>query len=346
MIKVLFPTSANSSLHAVRGVGRYTQQLVAALQATKKVEVLEVGSKQRPDIIHYPFFDLFFPTLPLHFLAKTVVTIHDVIPLVFPDHYPVGKRGKLNFIRQKLALKFVSAIITDSKHSKIDIETYLGLKEAQISVISLAPASEFVPQPDKVIESVRRQFNLPKQYMLYVGDINYNKNLPQLIKSLKYLPWNVQLVCVGKSFYPHDIPEWQVIANQIALSNVEKRVKFITNLQVDQFAELSAMYAGAICYVQPSIYEGFGLPVLEAMACKSPVVCAQISSLIEVTGGEYAFYAKPTAEGIVEAVERVLGLSQTARKSWLQSAYAWSQTYTWAKTAEQTLAVYQKVLGK
>lgn len=346
MIKVLFPNSANSSLHAVRGVGRYTQQLAVALQAGGAVQLITAKDKLHPDIIHYPFFDLFFPTLSIHFLAKTVVTIHDVIPLVFPDHYPVGKRGKLNFVRQKLALKFASAVITDSKHSKIDLETYLGLKEQQIGVIPLAPAGQFEPQSDKKIESVRRQFGLPHQYILYVGDINYNKNLPQLIKSLKYLPWNIQLVCVGKSFYPHNIPEWQVIANQIALSNVEKRVKFITNLQVDQFEELSAIYTGAICYVQPSIYEGFGLPVLEAMACKSPVVCAQISSLIEVTGGEYAFYAQPTAEGIAEAVMRVLDLSQTARKNWLQAAYAWSQTFTWAKTAEQTLAVYQKILGK
>jgi len=343
MIKVKFATSPLSLQHATRGIGRYSQELQAALKNTKQLEILPISSKQAANIVHYPYFDFYFATLPIKLRGKNIVTIHDVIPLVFPEHYPAGKKGKLCFWRQKLALRSVDAIITDSLHSKNDIEIYLGVAKDKIFVVPLAASPQLKKPDQKTIGMIKRKWNLPTNYCLYVGDINYNKNLAQLIKALKYLPWNIKLICVGKNFFPQDIPEWHAIENQVALSDVARRVQFVTNVHVDDFQALSAIYAGAVCYVQPSLYEGFGLPVLEAMACQTPVVSTQISSLKEVTG-KYAFLAESTAESLAQAIQKVLKLTKLERKSWVDQAYDWSQKFSWEKTAKKTLAVYRWVL--
>lgn len=343
MIKVKFANSPLTSMHAARGIGRYSQQLQQALKATGQIEVLSSSVKQSADITHHPYFDLYFPTLPIRPFGKTVVTIHDLIPLVFPEQYPVGKKGQWHFFKQKLSLGFVSAIITDSAHCKKDIEIYLGVAKDKIFVVPLAAPIELKKPDPKSLQTIRRKLGLPVQYCLYVGDINYNKNLPQLIKALKYLPWNVKLVCVGKNFLSQDIPEWHAIENQVALSDVAHRVQFLTNVHVDDFVSLSVIYAGALCYVQPSLYEGFGLPVLEAMVCQTPVVSTQISALKEVAG-KYAVLAETTAESLARSIQQVLNLSQTARKTLTTQAYEWSQKFSWEKTAKKTLAVYKYTL--
>jgi glycosyltransferase involved in cell wall biosynthesis len=176
-----------------------------------------------------------------------------------------------------------------------------------------------------------------------VGDINYNKNLPQLIKSLKFLPEQIRLVCVGKNFYSHDIPEWRWIEAQIALSDVASRVLFFNEVGPDQKAELATIYHQAIAYVQPSFAEGFGLPVLEAMQCKVPVVAARNSSLIEVAG-EQAVLVEPEAEQLAEGVQVLANLAPMQRQAWIAAAAEWAGTFTWTKTAKATLKVYQSIL--
>ncbi|MCA9369309.1 glycosyltransferase family 4 protein, partial [Candidatus Woesebacteria bacterium] len=189
---------------------------------------------------------------------------------------------------------------------------------------------------------VRKKYGIPKQYLLYVGDINYNKNIPQLIKTLKYLPENIHLVCVGKNFFPQEITEWQWVEQQLALSDVADRVHFLTNILVDAKDELSALYSGAIAYIQPSLYEGFGLPVLEAMRCKVPVISSNRSSLPEVAG-EHALLVEPTAESFAQSVEEIIQWSKTKRTQWVSAASTWQKSFTWQKTAEETKAIYQKV---
>ena len=140
-MKILINVTPLSSGHAIRGIGMYTRFLSEALERQKGIEVYRSGLESQPDkvdVMHYPFFDLFFSTLPLLKTAKTVVTIHDVIPLLFPEQYPVGKRGALALAHQKLALRNVSAIITDSETSKRDITTHLSVPEEKIHVVYLA----------------------------------------------------------------------------------------------------------------------------------------------------------------------------------------------------------------
>lgn len=346
-MKILIETSPLSSGHAIRGIGIYTRLLTQTLEAELGIEVVRSETPAAkdfvPDLIHYPYFDFFFETLPLIKKAPTLVTIHDVIPLIFPKHYQSGVKGKLRFLKQKAALKNVKGVITDSVASKNDIQEHLGFPSEKITVVSLAANPELKAASAKEIRSVKRRYKLPKNYVLYVGDINYNKNIPQLIKAVRYLPRHTKLVCVGRSFTPQDIPEWQWIQTQLALSDVEQRVKFISNLSGTDNQDLAAIYSGAQVYVQPSLYEGFGLPVLEAMQCKTPVVATKTSSLPEV-GGKNAVYTQPTAEELAQGINQVLSLSKTKRQKMVNAAYKWSQNFSWKKTAKETAAVYQRVL--
>lgn len=348
-IKVLLESSPLSNAHAIRGVGAYTRFLSAALEKEPEVELQRSAVQEKsfkPDIIHYPFFDLFFPTLPLFRKAKTVVTIHDVIPLRYPRFYPVGKRGALAFLKQRLALQSVDAVITDSEASKTDIMRYLRIPAEKIHVVMLAANPELKTPDEKTLARVRRRWHLPEKYLLYVGDINYNKNIPQLIKTLKYLPKNVKLVCLGKNFFPQNIPEWQWIESQIALSNVQNRVIFLTQILGDALEDISAIYHASLAYIQPSLYEGFGLPILEAMRCQTPVICAENSSLPEVANTHALFVPEAKAEDFAKAVEKLLSWSARERSKWLEAAKRWESTFTWKKSAEATLSVYQKLLEK
>ncbi len=349
MIKVLLDTSPLDSGHALRGVGTYTRMLTEQLEKVDNLQVVRSETKAaqgfKPDLVHYPYFDLFFSTLPLVRTLPTVVTVHDVIPLIFPEHYSPGIKGRAKFIKQKSALKTTQAVITDSEASKIDIKQRLSISANKISVVYLAANPELKNVSETVLRRVKRKYQLPKNYILYVGDINYNKNIPQLIKAVKYLPRNLKLVCVGSSFKKQEIEEWQWIETQLAMSDVRNRVKFITDLPASATEDLAGIYSGSVCYVQPSLYEGFGLPLLEAMQCMTPVVSAKNSSLTEV-GGEHALFAEPTGASLAAAVKEVWHWTQTQRNEVIRSAYLWSQEFSWQKTAEKTIEVYQAVLNQ
>lgn len=347
-LTVVLDTLPLGTGHAARGIGSYTRNLLQELEDMDDIAVVKSSEETMPksiDLVHYPFFDLFYDTLPVIKKQKTIVTIHDVIPLLYPEYYKPGVKGSLRLKKQKVALKNVSAVLTDSESSKKDINTHLGVPKEKIHVIYLAANPALEPQSEYAVTKVRKKYSIPKQYILYVGDINYNKNIPQLIKTLKYLPENIHLVCVGKNFFPQPIPEWQWVEQQIALSNVKERVHFLTEILVDATDELSALYSGAIAYVQPSLYEGFGLPLLEAMRCKVPVVSSNRSSLLEV-GDKYAIMVEPEAEKFAEAIETIKEWPDSAREKWVSSAFEWQSKFTWKKTAQATKKVYQQVAEK
>ncbi len=346
-LNIYLDTSPLANANQVRGIGNYTRWLsteldkIPAIHLERSTHKTAVGFK--PDVIHFPFFDLFYATLPLFKRAPTVVTIHDLVPLLFPDHYPVGLRGRFNWLRQKNALRSVSAIITDSLSSKNDIVNLLKISEQKVHVVYLAGNPLIQPVKKSLAVQVRRQYRLPSEYVIYVGDINYNKNLVQLIKAMKYLPQKIHLALVGKNFREQSIPEWMVIQQQISLSNLEQRVHFISDLGVTDHQKLSSLYSQARCLVQPSLYEGFGLPVLEAMQTLTPVVCANNSSLIEV-GGKHAIFCETQAQDIAEAVRSILSWSNSHHTDWVMAASRWATSFSWRKTAQETVKVYQKMV--
>lgn len=350
-ISVLIDTTPLGTAHAVRGIGMYTRMLAKHLiEIVSWVKVFSSPTEvldQEIDVIHYPYFDLFAPTLPLRRKKPTVVTVHDVIPLVFSNQYKPGIKGSLWLKKQQLALRSVAAVITDSESSKKDIAHYLHIPNNKIHVVLLAAHPELYQTSEYHQREVAKKYALPKKYILYVGDINYNKNVPQLIKSLKYMDESISLVCVGKNFVPQEIPEWQWIETQVALSNVADRVHFLPAIGSGDISELAAVYGKAVALVHPSLYEGFGLTILEAMQCLTPVVCGHNSSLIEVAG-DHAVYVgeQPTAESIAAGVAQVLSWGKQERESWTQAAFTWSQQFSWAKAATKTAQVYETVLSK
>lgn len=342
-LRVYFPTSKIDKLQTHRGVGRYRQWLLHSL--TRQQKILAVSQPTSSEIHHYLFFDLYRKAIKKPPAGqKLVITVHDLIPLVFPEHYPVGWRGKLAFKHQRRWLNRADLIIADSQATKNDLEKFFHLNKEKIKVVYLA-ANPHLSLPDKVtIQQVKKDLHLPAKYLLYVGDINYNKNLPQLIKALKFLPNDLELVMVGKNFTPAPIVEWQNIQEQLDLSMVRSRVHFLTTIKDDSL--LAAIYAGAIAYVQPSVYEGFGLPILEAYRCGCLVVCPKNSSLPEVAG-KAAFYANSCqAQELATTIKRVLRLSPRARQQHLAAGFAQEQQFSWEKTAQEMHQLYSQLLAE
>jgi len=335
-MKVAIDVSPLKNANRYRGVGIYTQQLVKSLQSLKignfSCQLVENKSMiGDSDLIHYPFFDLFFLTLPLKKTKPTVVTIHDVIPLIFPEHFPPGIRGNLKFQIQKFSLKNTKAIITDSENSKKDLFKYLNYPKDKIHVVPLAPAKEFKPIMAK------NKYQLPEKFILYVGDVNYNKNIPGLIKALAGLKEKMSLVLVGKAFKDESLKETQEILQLISLLKLEKKV---IRLDWVSSEDLVGIYNLATVYCQPSFYEGFGLPVLEAMACGCPVVAAKTSSLSEICGSAAVMVDPYDINDMI----RGLGQALNRREELIKKGLLQAKKFSWQKTAQQTYEVYQKVV--
>ncbi len=201
----IFPLQSG---HKNRGIGYYTRNLVDNLKKDSTIDVqefLKLNEIKEADLVHYPWFDFFFHTLPIKKPFPTAVTIHDVIPLKFREQYPVGLRGKVNFFLQKLALRSCRFIITDSKTSKDDIVKYLKVPADKIRVIPLAADPKFRVLNDAKLIQTKRKYHLPDQFLLYVGDANWVKNLPFLVKGFNEIIKspdfdNVRLVLVGGVF--------------------------------------------------------------------------------------------------------------------------------------------------
>jgi glycosyltransferase involved in cell wall biosynthesis len=222
--------------------------------------------------------------------------------LLFPKAYPPGIRGKVKFILQKQTLQKVTHVITDSKTSKADIVKYLDYPQEKISVIYLAPANDRSTKTPK--DEVIEKYHLPPRFILYVGDINYNKNVLGLISACKLI--NIPLVIVGKQAVSDDYDATHT-ENQPLVELIRRYGKDtdIIRLGFIEEANLKTIYQLAAVYCQPSFYEGFGLPVLEAMSHGCPVVAANTGSLPEICGGA-AIMCKPTSTSIAEALHKTL----------------------------------------
>ena len=202
-MKIAIDTSPLESGHKIRGVGFYLKNLKAALLKYHSENDYIFFSKTSEipkdvDLVHYPYFDPFFITLPLIKKHRTVVTVHDLTPLVFPAHFPSGAKGKLKWQIQKNTLKKTDAIITDSESSKNDIVKYTDIAKNKINTVYLAAGDEFKvlnKELQTTNHKLQTKYNLPEKFALYVGDVTWNKNLPRLIKAINLT--KIPLVMVG-----------------------------------------------------------------------------------------------------------------------------------------------------
>lgn len=327
-----------------RGVGNYVVNLLNSLKAADKHEIIEfnrTSMKFDVDLIHYPYFDLFKNTLAIFRTKPTVVTIHDVTPLVFSKHYPSGIKGRINLKLQKIALKSVSAVITDSEASKKDINKYLTYPEDKIHVVYLASSGDFKKIDDsKKLSEVKSRFNLPDKFALYVGNVNWNKNILNLTEAA--LESDIDIVLVGKGFKSSDLdhPELRSLRefNQMFADNPKVHILD----QLNKTEDLVCVYNLASMTLFPSYYEGFGLPILESQSCGTPVITSNISSMPEVAGDSAILVNPNSVEEISHAINMILN-DKEQRAKLVKEGYENIKRFSWSKAAQETIKVYEKV---
>lgn len=267
-------------------------------------------------------------------LTKRVAFVHDLTPLLFPQYH-----SKTNVFLQKIRfskLGEADAILTNSEATKKDIVEKLRLKPDSIHVTPLGAGEHFRPLSEAEIRPVLEKFSLRKPYLLFVGTLEPRKNLVTLVQAFNRLKSEQGiphlLVLAGRRGWLYDS-----LLAEIARSPYRSDIR-LTGYTADE--EVPALLSGAELFVYPSYYEGFGLPVLEAMKCGIPVVTSPISSLPEV-GGDACLYADPNSvdelAGRILAVLNDSGLRQRLSLLGIER----SKRFTWERCAQETLAVYE-----
>lgn len=343
-----FDVSPLYSGHKVRGIGFYTQRLLEALKKLPGLEVKELKEKAAIkkwdfDLLHIPYFQPYFFSLPFFWKKPLVVTVHDLVPVKYQDHYPPGLKGRLRWEIQKRLLKKVDFILTDSFASKYDLADLAGYPQDRIYPIYLAADPIFKVIGDKErLGPVKKKYRLPDSFVLYVGDVNWNKNIPGLVKACGQI--NLPLVIVGRQALAKDFDQFHPENKDLVW--LQKRAEKNPSLLLLGFVpseDLVGLYNLASLYCQPSFDEGFGLPVLEAMASGCPVVCSNQGSLPEIAG-EAAELVEPEIDDLAQGMKKVLK-DQKLRQSFSRLGLEQAKRFSWAKTARETLAVYQLALS-
>jgi len=339
---------ADTHTDSYRGIGVHTNQLLRHLEKSKKYKVV-IGNPDKLDLsdydlIHYQKYNPYlskFKKMPKK--LKVVVTIHDLIYLIYPKHYPSGLRGKLNFIKSKKFLGDCDAIITISETSKKDIVRFLGVNSEKVHVIRLAAPDFYKPINDiKRLEKTRVKFALPHEFALYVGDVNYNKNLLVLAKACKLS--NIKLVMVGKSLKEENVnlkhPELREFKKFLELYKDDKdilRLGFVEN------SELVDIYNLADFYISTARYEGFDLNCLQAFKCKLPVIASKIQVHKEILEDGCLYAKTDSPEDFADKINSIQ-TNKKLRNELSEKGLKIQARYSWEKVTRETIDVYEKIL--
>lgn len=353
--KIAIDVSPTLDANSKRGVGFYTKNLVESLQKEVKsnpdyqnfsIDLIEncKFKIENYSLVHYPYFDPFKLTLPVKKIP-TIITVHDLIPRQFKAHFPVGLKGEIKWLIQKNRLKKADYIITDSHTSKYIIADITKYPVDKIYTIYLAASSLFKPIIEKkILQKIKKKYQLPDKFVLYVGDINWNKNIPRLVNAcldLKYPLVIVGTAATRKNVENHPWNQDLLWLQSIALKYQSTRILTLPGFVPD--ADLVSIYNLATLYCQPSIAEGFGLPVLEAMACGCPVSYSLTSSLEEIVDYNGQPF-NPTSTTSIKKAIKTVWTNPVLQDKLSQKGLKHSQTFSWRQAALQTLAVYKLAL--
>lgn len=302
------------------------------------------------ECLRYPLDLLFVPahTLPVirRPSLKSVVTIHDLGFEYLPEYYRFPQKLYLDKAT-KFAARYATHLIAVSRATKKDLTLRFKVPEEKIAVVyEGVDQNKFNPPgADQSArggskfktEEVRRKYNIRGDYILFVGTIQPRKNLRRLIEAFSRITQGLELVIAGR-------PGWMFEGIYAAPREfgVEDRVKFLGHIEDE---DLAPLYRGAICFALPSLYEGFGLPVLEAMASGTPVVTSSVSALPEVGGGAAVYVDPYRVSSIAEGLIRVIGGGKSFRRSLVHKGLAQAARFSWEKAARETLKVFEKVVG-
>lgn len=269
--------------------------------------------------------------------VPTVLTVHDLIFKLFPAYHKKLNYWYLNWA-MPLYCRRATALVAVSEASKRDVVTHYGVDPAKIHVVYEAAAAHFVPPSAEQVTAVRQKYVLPEQFLVHLSTIEPRKNLSRLLTALQALRRDfpgLALVLVGSKGWLYD--DFFAQIERQGLSDAVRPLGFVPD------EELTAVIAAASLAVQPSLYEGFGLPILEHMACGQVVAASSSSSHPEV-GGEAAAYFDPTNSDEMTAVIRRLLTDRAEYAHRQQLGLAQAGRFSWARAAQETIAIYDKLL--
>ncbi|TET43910.1 glycosyltransferase family 1 protein [candidate division TA06 bacterium] len=286
----------------------------------------------RVDVFHFPFY-----TMPLVVNHRSVVTIHDITFGLHPEWFSLkGKIAQIPFCR--FAARHADRIIACSKTTKNDILRMYRVSEEKIEVIYEAADPMFrVMSKRDALERARSECGIKDRFFLYVGVIHLRRNVERLLKAFKLFSAkspDYQLVLIGKVEWPYlDVKK---LIEELGLDGRVIHLGYVED------SMLPLIYNSAECFVYPSLYEGFGLPVLEAMACGTPVITSDNSSLSELFADAVFLIDPYSVEQMGQAMSLLVedtGLRDELISKGLEKV----KEFSWRKTAEKTLQVYKEV---
>lgn len=285
-------------------------------------------------VAHVPYWGS-----PLSAPVPVVVTIHDLTTLLVRE-YRRGLKARLYTALVSAAARGASHILTDSQASKRDILTHLALPDDKVTVVYLAAAAQFTPQANLILDrAIRQKYNLPDFFTLYLGGYETHKNVITLLHAYTYvaqaLGTDYPLLLAGRK--PEQPgPSYPDYDEYIRQARLEEHVRWLGYVAEE---DKPSLYRETMCFVFPSRQEGFGLPPLEAMACGTPVVTTNASSLPEIAGSA-AFAVDPDdARAMAGAIISVL-IEDSLADDLRRRGPVQAKQFSWEKTATETLMVY------
>lgn len=295
------------------------------------------AARSDPELLHIPHF-----AAPIRSHIPLIVTVHDVIPLVLPA-YQASRAMRLNLAVMRRNVRSARLILTPSNAAAADITRVLGIPPDRIRVTPEAAGNEFRPATDPANDrAVARRLGICGRYIFNVGGFDTRKNLPVLLEAFAKLRPRVeqpiQLVIAGAphSDNPAVFPPLEPVIAQLGLTDA---VVLPGRISDD---DKLALYRGAALYATPSLYEGFGLTALEAMACGIPTVATNRTSLPEVVG-DGGLLVEPEAEALATALATILNDPEVAARL-SERGLTRAATFSWRRTAELTLDAYHDVI--
>ena len=313
-------------------INSFPYNTINPLSLSRSIKELEL------DVLHLPSH--MFPQVSPFYMnndVKKVLTVHDLIPFIITEKLPFFYKFWVSTL--KLIKNRPDFIITDSKNSKKDLIHYLKIPEEKIRVINLAPNKNFrflINQSD-VKDELKHRYYIDFPFLLYVGHVEIRKNITFLIRSYNQLlkkGINSKLVIIGKPGYG-----FEEISQTVESLGISQHVIFLGYVPDDDMVKF---YNAAELFVFPSLYEGFGLPPLEAMACGSPVITSNTSSLPEVVGNA-GFTLDPTdIHAFADAMYEILTNDSLRTEMHIKSLKQ-AKKFSWEKTADETWKLYDEI---
>lgn len=267
--------------------------------------------------------------------TRSIVTIHDLIFLRYPEYYHYIDR-KIYTYKFRKACQNADRVIAISECTKRDIISFFHIPEEKIDVVYQGCDVQFKQiVQESIKEEIRRKYQLPQRYILYLGSIESRKNLLLVAKALKHIQEPVSVIAIGKR-----TPYAETVEGFLKKNQLEDRMRLLSNIP---FKELPAFYQMASTFVYPSFFEGFGIPLLEALNSGIPAIGAT-GSCLEEAGGPHSIYVHPEDEkGLAKAIERTL-TDQLLREKMIREGKKYAQLFEEEKLTQDLLNVYNKVM--